>query len=173
MEAEAHLHGLPADGGLLFVDTSVQRCTYIASGAVQSIYPISTSRSGTGNRKDTGQTPTGWHRIVERYGADAPLGAVFISRRFTGRVLKEEEWRDASPEDLILTRILRLAGLEPAVNQGGIVDTYSRFIYLHGTNHEHLIGSPASAGCIRLKNNDLATLFHTLEQHREVFCLIK
>ena len=51
--------------------------------------------------------------------------------------------------------ILWLAGLEDGHNRGGDRDSHARYIYLHGTNHEQLLGQPASAGCIRMANEDV------------------
>ena len=53
-----------------------------------------------------------------------------------------------------MTRILWLDGIEP-----GNANTYDRYIYIHGTNHEDQIGRPASHGCVRMKNADVAELF--------------
>lgn len=57
-------------------------------------------------------------------------------------------------EDLVLTRILWLDGLDPEN-----ANTLDRFIYIHGTTHEDKIGQPASHGCIRMRENDLLELF--------------
>ena len=66
-------------------------------------------------------------------------------------------------DDYVLTRILWLDGLdEPNRN------TYSRYIYIHGTNQETLIGHPASHGCIRLRNADVAALFDQVDLATEV-----
>ena len=48
---------------------------------------------------------------------------------------------EASDDDLILTRILTLDGLEDGVNRGPGCDSLERYIYIHGTNQE-----PCSAG---------------------------
>lgn len=112
-------------------------------------YPVSTSRFGLGSKEGSLQTPTGKFRIAERIGDDMPLGTVFKSRRPvkpTKKMLRED--------DLVMTRILWLDGLEP-----GNANTYERFIYIHGTNHEEQIGEPASHGCIRMRNRDLVELF--------------
>ena len=45
------------------------------------------------------------------------------------------------------------------INQGGDVDTHSRYIYIHGTNHENRIGEPLSAGCVLMRNLDIIELF--------------
>jgi lipoprotein-anchoring transpeptidase ErfK/SrfK len=38
-------------------------------------------------------------------------------------------------------------------------NSYQRYIYIHGTNHEDRIGTPASHGCVRMKNSDVAELY--------------
>ncbi len=57
-----------------------------------------------------------------------------------------------------MSRILWLDGLQEAN-----ANTYARYIYIHGTNHEELIGEPASHGCIRMKNADVAELFELVD----------
>ena len=112
-------------------------------------YPVSTSRFGLGSKEGSLKTPTGQFRIAEKIGDGMPTGTVFKSRRpvkATKKMLHED--------DLVMTRILWLEGLEPAN-----ANTYERFIYIHGTNHEGQIGEPASHGCIRMRNRDLVELF--------------
>ena len=65
----------------------------------------------------------------------------------------------APERDWILSRILWLGGLQPGVNQGGDVDSFRRFIYIHGTPDDQPMGEPASHGCIRMRNTDVITLF--------------
>ena len=65
----------------------------------------------------------------------------------------------ASDEDNICSRIIWLDGLEEGHNKGGNVDSKSRYIYIHGTHEEGLIGTPASHGCIRMKNKDVIELY--------------
>jgi UDP-N-acetylmuramate--alanine ligase len=85
---------------------------------------------------------------------------VFVSRQRTG-----ERWcGEARSDDLILTRILTLDGLEDEVNRGAGCDSRSRYIYLHGTNHEDLIGRTASHGCVRLSNRDVTELFEYMRE---------
>ena len=100
------------------------------------------------------KTPTGRFRITEAIGEGMPLGTVFKSRRpikATKKLLREE--------DLIMTRILWLDGLDPRN-----ANTHARFIYIHGTNHEENIGEPASHGCIRMRNADLVELFEFVKR---------
>ena len=112
-------------------------------------YPISTSRFGLGSKEGSFKTPTGKFRIADKIGDGMPAGTVFKSRRpvkATKKLLREE--------DLVMTRILWLEGLERRN-----ANTHDRYIYIHGTNHEEKIGTPASHGCIRMKNADLLELF--------------
>ena len=77
------------------------------------------------------------------------------------------DWRPGDPaaeEDLVLTRILTLEGWEDGVNRGEGCDSLSRFIYIHGTNHEDRIGEPVSHGCIRMSNADVINLFERVEE---------
>ena len=125
-------------------------------GEIDRVWPVSTAAAGLDARVDSGGTPPGLHRIERRIGAGAEPGAVFVSREPTGKVWRPDE---SSADDLILTRILTLRGIEPGVNAGPGVDSLARYIYLHGTNHEDRIGEPVSHGCVRLRNDDVVELF--------------
>jgi len=128
--------------------------------SVKRSYSISTSKFGIGNREGSFMTPTGVHRITDKIGADAPPFRIFRSREDTG-----ENWCPGmAEENLVLTRILRLEGLEPGVNKGEDIDSYNRYIYIHGTNHEELIGTPMSHGCICMKNNEIIKLFELIPE---------
>jgi hypothetical protein len=61
-------------------------------------------------------------------------------------------------DDLVMSRILWLDGLEEAN-----ANTYNRYIYIHGTNHEEQIGEPTSHGCVRMKNAHIAELFELVQ----------
>jgi lipoprotein-anchoring transpeptidase ErfK/SrfK len=50
------------------------------------------------------------------------------------------------------------------VNLGAGVDTYKRYIYIHGTHEEGLIGQPVSHGCVRMRNQDVVELFDQLSE---------
>lgn len=112
--------------------------------------PISTSKFGIGAEEGSNKTPLGTFRVCEKYGSQAELNTIFKGRKPIGIWSPEQ----ISEEDLVLTRIIRLEGLED-----GNDNTYQRYIYLHGTNQEGLIGSKASHGCIRLRNKDIKKLF--------------
>jgi UDP-N-acetylmuramate-alanine ligase len=123
--------------------------------AIVEHFDCSTSRLGTGIRENSFKTPPGLHRIQEKIGSGAPAGRIFRGRRDTGI-----DWdHSLIEENLILTRILRLEGLEQGINKGPGVDSHERFIYIHGTNREDLIGTPLSHGCLCLRNDDVIRLF--------------
>jgi hypothetical protein len=121
-------------------------------------YPVSTATNGAGEQSGSYCTPRGRHRIAEKIGAGVPLCAAFKAREPTGEIWTPELDAENPGRDWILTRILWLEGLEPGGNKGGSVNL-NRYIYIHGTNEEHRIGTPASHGCIRMKNADVAELF--------------
>ena len=128
-------------------------------------YNASSSRFGNGNRENSLKTPLGIHRIKEKFGAGAPAGRIFRDREDTGM-----DWdHRLNGDNLILTRILRLEGLEEGINKGAGVDTYERYIYIHGTGREELIGTPLSHGCVCLRNHDIIRLFETVKEGTLVY----
>ena len=123
-------------------------------------YLISTAAKGVGEQFGSEQTPRGWHVIRAKIGAEQPENAVFKGRRFTGEIYTPA-LKSLYPErDWILTRILWLSGLEKGKNRLGIVDTMRRYVYIHGTPDETILGVPGSHGCIRMRNRDLIELFN-------------
>lgn len=130
-----------------------------AAGKVIRAYPVSTAANGAGEQNGSECTPRGKHLIRAKIGAGAPLGAVFVGRRPTGEVFSPT-LREAAPNrDWILTRILWLSGCEVGKNRLGEVDTFRRYIYIHGTPDDVELGKPGSRGCIRMANTDLIALF--------------
>jgi lipoprotein-anchoring transpeptidase ErfK/SrfK len=154
------------------IDTRLQRLylwePYPDGDMLIREYPISTARNGLGEQCGSYCTPRGRHRIAEKIGAGQPLYAVFKARVPTGEIWSRELEADDPSRDWILTRILWLDGLEDGRNKGANVDTHDRYIYIHGTNEEHLIGQPVSHGCIRMKNADVVELFDLVETGTEV-----
>jgi hypothetical protein len=131
-------------------------------------YRISTAKNGLGEQSGSYRTPRGRHRIAEKIGAGQPLYAVFKARVATGEIWSRELALGKPGCDWILTRILWLEGMEEGKNKGGTVDSHERYIYIHGTDEEHLIGTPVSHGCIRMRNEDVAELFDLVEVGTEV-----
>jgi len=152
---------LPAvPSSFLIVDVQSQTMLLVENGIEKKKYTISTSRFGVGSREGSNMTPPGVHRIAQKIGNDAPAGRIFKSREDTGI-----DWQPGmTEENLILTRILRLEGLEPGINNGPGIDSWDRYIYIHGTNREDLIGTPMSHGCICMRNSDVVELFDAVEE---------
>jgi UDP-N-acetylmuramate--L-alanine ligase len=151
----------------LFLIQSIEMQTLLVcqKNTVIERYDVSTSRFGNGIRENSFKTPLGIHRIKEKIGDGAPVGRIFKARKDTGI-----DWDQHSIEDnLILTRILRLEGLEEGINKGMGVDSYERFIYIHGTNREDLIGTPLSHGCLALRNTDILRLFEIVKEGTLVY----
>jgi lipoprotein-anchoring transpeptidase ErfK/SrfK len=141
------------------IDIGAQRLRLLRGAEVLREYPVSTAKNGTGERMDTGCTPRGRHVVAEKIGEGAAAGTVFVGRRPTGEIYSPELRQQNPARDWILTRILWLAGAEPGRNQGGDVDTYNRYIYIHGAPDDVPMGRPGSAGCIRMRNADVIELF--------------
>ena len=122
-------------------------------------YSVSTAKNGVGERKNSECTPRGEHIIAEKIGYGAKEDSVFIGRVETNE-LYNPEMRDLYPDrDWILTRILWLSGVEEGKNKGGDVDSYGRYIYIHGSPADIKMGKPGSKGCIRMHNFDVIELF--------------
>lgn len=138
------------DGLLIEVSVDRQILSLIDGGRVIATYPVSTAAAGTGSEPGSMKTPTGRFVISEKIGGDAPEDTIFESRLPIGFWTPGERDND----DLILSRILRLEGLDPEN-----ANTAERFIYLHGTNREDLIGTPVSHGCVRLSKKDIIALY--------------
>lgn len=141
---------------------------YDDAGQLLKQYSVSTSKFGTGSQNGSEQTPLGLHRIKDKLGGAMPVNEVFIGRVPHGNLDECKERGVELPDDVIMSRILWLEGMEPGRNQGGYVDTYQRYIYIHGTNHEDKIGMPSSIGCIRMRNEDIVDLFRLVEVGSEV-----
>ena len=149
----------------LVVSIETQTLLVCVNDTIIERYDASSSRFGTGMRENSLKTPLGIHRIKEKFGAGAPAGRIFKDRIDTGI-----DWDRRSTEDnLILTRILRLEGLEEGVNKGAGVDSYERYIYIHGTSREELIGTPLSHGCVCLRNLDIIRLFEIVKEGTLVY----
>lgn len=129
------------------------------NGELLQTFPISTSAFGLGSEPGSMKTPLGEFEIAEKIGHGALPGAVFKSRIPTGEIGTEDH-----PDDLVQTRILWLHGL-----QEHNANSRDRYIYIHGTNQESKIGTAASHGCIRMRNEDVISLFDAVEPGTKVF----
>ncbi len=149
-------------GGIdsLRVSIAAQRMDAMRDGQVVGSYRISTALAGPGELKNSGCTPRGLHYVRARIGEGLPLNAVLRGRRWTGEICTPELYASQPGRDWILTRILWLSGCEKGHNRLGPVDTFQRYIYIHGTPDLERLGQPVSHGCIRMDNHELITLFN-------------
>ncbi len=127
-------------------------------------YPISTSKFGVGSEDGSFKTPLGKHAIVEKIGGDCEMFEVFVGRKPIGQLHDLIEQNYPLPDDVITSRILRMRGLQAGLNLGEGIDSYQRYIYLHGTSDEKNIGFAASHGCVRLRNKDIMELYGFIEE---------
>ena len=143
----------------ILVDISEQRL-YLKSGEQTLVsYPISTSKYGEGSKENSFKTPLGNHIIKEKIGENAPINTIFISRINTKNIASIENKPKNTENDYVTSRIMWLEGEENGVNKGPGIDSYERYIYIHGTHEEGLIGVKASHGCIRMFNVDVIDLY--------------
>ena len=112
-------------------------------------YIISSAKNGIGSTEGSYCTPIGKFFVDEKHGYNAPPYTIFKSRQ------PQEIWdKTQNDGDLILSRILWLQG-----SSTDNANTKQRYIYIHGTNHEDLLGTPHSCGCIRMANKDVIELY--------------
>lgn len=161
------LRRLFVDPRELFLVVSIEAQTLLIcmNDTIVEQYDASTSRFGNGNRENSLKTPLGVHRIREKFGAGAPAGRIFRDREDQGM-----DWdHSQNGDNLILTRILWLEGLEEGINKGAGVDTYERYIYIHGTGREDLVGTPLSHGCVCLRSHDIIRLYDMVKEGTLVY----
>jgi lipoprotein-anchoring transpeptidase ErfK/SrfK len=137
----------------IVIDSRTQSLNLFQGADLLFAAPVSTSRFGLGFENGSRKTPTGTFRIHQKVGGEMPVGTVFKGRK---PVTAPLDW-SAEP-DLITSRILWLDGLD---KENAL--TRERYIYIHGTNQEQLIGQAASSGCIRMRNADVVRLFDLVE----------
>lgn len=144
----------------IVVSVPEQKMRLFDNGKLIATYTISTAKRGIGDLPDSYMTPGGKMEIAEKFGAGMPIGTAFKDRVPTGEIVAI----DAPGRDPVVTRILWLRGTEER-NQ----HAYQRYIYIHGTPQESLLGNPASYGCIRMRSADIVELFDKVGVGAEVF----
>ncbi len=153
------------DKAKIIIDVSEQKLyLYKMNNELIKDYPISTSKYGIGSKANSGKTPLGLHKIENKIGNDAPIRTIFKGRKNTGRIANINK----ETGDLVTSRIMWLKGLEIGKNLGTGIDSYKRYIYIHGTAEESKIGQPASHGCIRMFNLDVIDLFNRVRENTSV-----
>jgi len=142
-----------AESRSLRISVPDQRLYLFQGDQVVSSYRVSTSQFGLGDARGSYTTPLGLLEVSAKIGQGAQPGTVFKGCRKTGEVCKV----NARGRDPIVTRILRLRGLEKHNSSAS-----SRGIYIHGTPEERKIGRRASYGCVRMKSRDVIELFDAI-----------
>ncbi len=154
---------------LLYVDIENQSLIYLKKGSIQKIYTISSSSYGTGSKENSYKTPLGKHEIYKKIGGNLPENAILKGRVWNGAIADVIKEPIDTDFDHVTSRILWLDGLEIGKNKGKGIDSRKRFIYIHGTAEEGLIGKPASDGCIRMYNRDVIELFDLVNEKAQVW----
>lgn len=152
---------IPTDRRLI-VAIAEQKMALVEGDELIKIYTVSTSLKSPSCIADSNGTPTGLHKIADKIGGDQAEGMVFKGRVPTGKHYWEYTGDEAG-RNLITSRILRLRGLEAGHNLGPGYDSYRRYIYIHGSNHEKRIGQPFSGGCVEMLNAEVIELFDRVE----------
>jgi len=154
----------------LEIDISAQTLAVLSGdGNLDVMFPVSTAANGAGEVMDSGCTPRGAHVIRAKIGDNQPDNTIFVGRRPTGEIYKTGMRKTYPDRDWILTRILWLSGCQPGFNRLGNVDSMRRYIYIHGTPEEVELGKPGSAGCVRMRNQDLLQLFDMVSAGTKLF----
>ena len=154
---------------LLYIDIDSQKMVHIKKGTEIKTYNISSSVYGTGSEENSFKTPLGKHEIYKKIGHNLPLNAILKGRVWSGAIATIIDEEIDTEFDLVTSRILWLDGLELGKNKGKGVDSKGRYIYIHGTAEEGLIGKPASDGCIRMYNKDVIELFDLVDEKAQVW----
>ena len=154
---------------LLYVNIDKQSMYLLKKGTISRAFKISTSYYGTGSETNSFKTPLGKHEIYKKIGEDLPINAILKGRVWNGAIANVITDDIDTDFDHVTSRILWLDGLEEGKNKGAGVDSRSRYIYIHGTAEEGLIGKPASDGCIRMYNSEVIELFGLVEEKAQVW----
>ena len=145
---------------IIFVSIKKQRLYHIKNDTIIKEYIISSSAYGIGSEAGSNKTPLGLHKVNQKYGEKTPINGRMVGRVFYGEIATIYKDNTKSKKDDVTTRILWLEGLEQGKNKGEGIDSFKRHIYIHGTSEEGRLGTPASHGCIRMKNKEVIDLYN-------------
>ena len=148
---------------LLFVSIKKQKLYHIQNDSIIMEYIISSSAYGIGSKAGSNKTPIGLHRIAGKFGSRTPENGRMVGRVFYGDIAAIYTDNTKSKTDDVTSRIFWLDGMEKGKNKGKGIDSYLRYIYIHGTSEEGRLGKPASHGCIRMKNKAIIDLYKLIE----------
>ena len=133
----------------IVVSVAEQKMVLFERGRPFAVVPVSTSKFGVGDVPGSRRTPLGRFEVAEIVGHGLPIGAKLKSRVPTGEVVPV----NAPGRDNIVTRVVRLRGMEP-----GNKNALDRCIYFHGTSNEASLKTPASYGCVRMRSWQVARM---------------
>ena len=159
VQAKAYL-GNQTFEEILFVSIKEQKLYHIKNDTIIKEYVISSSAYGVGSEAGSNKTPLGLHKVNQKYGEKTPINGRMVGRVFYGEIATIYKDNTKSKKDDVTTRILWLEGLEHGRNKGEGIDSFKRYIYIHGTSEEGRLGTPASHGCIRMKNKEVIDLYN-------------
>ena len=148
---------------VLYVSIKQQKLYHIQNDSIIKEYIISSSAYGIGSKAGSNKTPIGLHSIKEKYGDNTPINGRMTGRVFYGDIATIYTDETKSKTDDVTSRIFWLEGMEKGKNKGKGIDSFSRYIYIHGTSEEGRLGKPASHGCIRMKNKEVIDLYKLIE----------
>jgi len=151
------------------VSISEQRLYLYEKNKLIRSYPVSSSAYGEGQVENSLKTPLGMHKIKSKIGTNVDKYHFFVSREHIPQKVDIINEKIDTEDDFITTRIMWLDGLNEGYNKGLNVDSYKRFIYIHGTHEEGLIGQKASHGCIRMFNDDVILLYNQVQLGTKVY----
>lgn len=165
----------------VYIDTKLQKLFYITDTSVAKEYSISTALAGSSFCAElrSNKTPLGLHTIESKIGDSLVLGNIIKMKKIldtVGTIYTEVDSLPKDIEDAIMTRVIVLQGEEKGINKGKsnngkIVDTFYRGIYIHGTNNEAELGKAVSHGCIRMKNADIVELYDLVNTNTIILIL--
>ena len=144
------------------ISISKQELYLIEFGEISKTYKISSSKYGEGSKENSFKTPLGKHEIKKLIGKNEQKGMRFVGRTPSELYPIYDNEEVYVTDDVVQSRIIWLSGMEEGINQGPGVDSFDRYIYIHGTPEEWLLGQKASKGCIRMANRDVIELLDLL-----------
>ena len=150
------------------ISISEQRLYLYEKNKLVRSYPVSSSAYGEGQIENSLKTPLGMHKIKSKIGTNVDKYHFFVSREHIPQKVDIVNEKIDTEDDFITSRIMWLDGLNEGYNKGLNVDSYKRFIYIHGTHEEGLIGEKASHGCIRMLNHDVLELYELIPEETTV-----
>ena len=155
----------------MYVSVKHQRLYLVENDSTTKKYDISTALKGIGNKQNSNQTPYGLHTIKRKIGKDVPYAGILESRVYNGLIANILTGTENAPKDYVTSRIMWLQGEDSGVNRGRNIDSYNRYIYIHGTPEEGFIGQPASHGCVRMRNSDVIELYSLVDEGTPILIL--